>query len=105
MIGTAVPSIRLVLFIVPPSPCSFRGRQLVTDRFALTDGSGPACDTEDRKYCGGTYQGIINHLDYIQNMGFDAIWISPIVATFEGTSAYGEGYHGFVFRLYCGKGP
>jgi len=30
-------------------------------------------------------------------MGFDAIWISPVVATFEGSSAYGEGYHGLVF--------
>ncbi|KAF9650224.1 glycoside hydrolase family 13 protein [Thelephora ganbajun] len=69
--------------------------QLVTDRFALTDGSGPACNTEDRKYCGGTYRGIMNHLDYIQNMGFDAIWVSPVVSTFEGSSAYGEGYHGY----------
>jgi hypothetical protein len=70
--------------------------QLVTDRFALTDGSGPACSTGDRVYCGGTYQGIIHHLDYIQNMGFDAIWISPVVSSFEGPSAYGEAYHGFV---------
>jgi len=69
--------------------------QLVTDRFALTDGSGPACNTDDRKYCGGTYQGIINHLDYIQNMGFDAIWVSPIVSCFEGSGAYGEAYHGY----------
>ena len=104
MIGTAAPYIQSVLFVAPPSPYSFRGYQLVTDRFALTNGSGPACNTDDRRYCGGTYQGITNHLDYIQNMGFDAIWISPIVATFEGTSAYGEGYHGFVSRLHSGKG-
>jgi alpha-amylase len=69
--------------------------QLVTDRFALADGSGPTCNTEDRKYCGGTYQGIINHLDYIQNLGFDAIWISPVVSSFEGSGAYGEAYHGY----------
>lgn len=69
--------------------------QLVTDRFALADGSGPPCNTEDRKYCGGSYRGIINHLDYIQNMGFDAIWISPVASSFEGSSAYGEAYHGY----------
>ena len=74
-----------------------KGRQLVTDRFALANGSGPACNTEDRKYCGGTYQGVVNHLDYIQNMGFDAIWISPVVSNFEGASAYGEAYHGLGF--------
>jgi alpha-amylase len=24
-------------------------------------------------YCGGSWEGIINNLDYIQNMGFDAV--------------------------------
>ena len=78
-------------------PCTYaKGHQLVTDRFALTNGSEPACDTGDRKYCGGTHQGVINHLDYIQNMGFDAIWISPVVSNFEGASGAGEAYHGLV---------
>lgn len=91
----------LSLFLVPSLAASandWRSRsiyQLVTDRFALSDGSGPACNTEDRKYCGGSYRGVINRLDYIQNMGFDAIWISPIVSTFEGSGAYGEAYHGY----------
>ena len=40
-------------------------------------------------YCGGNFQGIIEHLDYIQGMGFDAIWISPVV---ENTP---QGYHGY----------
>lgn len=48
--------------------------QIVTDRFARTDGSTTAtCNTGDGVYCGGTWQGIINHLDYIQNMGFTAV--------------------------------
>jgi alpha-amylase len=48
--------------------------QVVTDRFARTDGSTTAtCNTGDQIYCGGTWQGIINHLDYIQNMGFTAV--------------------------------
>jgi alpha-amylase len=30
------------------------------------------------KYCGGTWKGIQKHLNYIKDMGFDAIWISPV---------------------------
>ena len=69
--------------------------QVLTDRFAL-EGAGTArCITDDRKYCGGTYRGIIDKLDYIQQLGFDAIWISPVVANVEGFTAYGEAYHGY----------
>lgn len=32
------------------------------------------------------------HLDYIQEMGFDAIWISPIIDNYDG------GYHGYWGR-------
>ena len=69
--------------------------QLLTDRFALEGGGTAPCITGDRKYCGGSYRGIINKLDYIQNLGFDAIWISPIVANTEGVTTYGEAYHGY----------
>jgi alpha-amylase len=68
--------------------------QLVTDRFAVSDNSGPPCDASAQRYCGGTWRGIINHLDYIQNMGFDAVWISPVVANIAGNTPQGEGYHG-----------
>ncbi|KAL1885186.1 hypothetical protein Plec18167_001843 [Paecilomyces lecythidis] len=78
--------------------------QIVTDRFARTDGSTTAtCDTEDRQYCGGTYQGVIDHLDYIQGMGFNALWISPITYQVEGETGYGEAFHGYwqqdLYRL------
>lgn len=57
------------------SPAQWRSKsiyQVLTDRFALTDGSTTAsCDTN--LYCGGTWQGIINKLDYIQGMGFTAV--------------------------------
>ncbi|CZR53768.1 related to alpha-amylase A precursor [Phialocephala subalpina] len=81
------------------SPAQWRSQsiyQVLTDRFARTDGSTTAtCNTGDGIYCGGTFQGIINHLDYIQGMGFTAIWISPIVTNLVGNSADGEGYHGY----------
>ncbi|EIN03580.1 alpha-amylase [Punctularia strigosozonata HHB-11173 SS5] len=69
--------------------------QVVVDRFATSDGSSPPCFTGDRRYCGGTWDGLINKLDYIENMGFDAVWISPIVANVAGNTSYGEAYHGY----------
>jgi alpha-amylase len=53
--------------------------QVVTDRFARTDNSTTAsCDAGRGEYCGGSLRGIINKLDYIQELGFDAVWISPV---------------------------
>lgn len=69
--------------------------QLVTDRFAKTTNDGGACDSGARQYCGGTWQGVINQLDYIQGMGFDAVWISPAMANIEGNTTYGAAYHGY----------
>lgn len=73
---------------------------MVTDRFANSNDSDTSCDTSDQKYCGGTWDGITNHLDYIQNMGFDAIWISPVVANIVADTGEGEGYHGSVTIIY-----
>ena len=68
----------------------------MTDRFARTDRSTDApCDPKEGPYCGGTWRGIINELDYIQEMGFDAIYISPVTENLEGTTSYGEAYHGY----------
>ncbi|KAL4935157.1 hypothetical protein BDV06DRAFT_229085 [Aspergillus oleicola] len=68
----------------------------MTDRFARTDGSTIyPCNLTEAPYCGGTWRGTINHLDYIQGMGFDAVMISPIVKNFEDRTTYGEAYHGY----------
>lgn len=48
--------------------------QIVTDRFARSDNSTTApCDAQEGYYCGGDFQGIINKLDYIQDLGFSAV--------------------------------
>jgi alpha-amylase len=53
--------------------------QVVTDRFARSDNSTTAsCEAALGNYCGGSFQGIIHKLDYIQELGFDAVWISPV---------------------------
>ncbi|RAL07534.1 alpha-amylase [Aspergillus homomorphus CBS 101889] len=68
----------------------------MTDRFARTDGSTTApCNTTAGLYCGGTWRGLIGHLDYIEGMGFDAVMISPIIKNIEERVPYGEAYHGY----------
>ena len=69
--------------------------QLLTDRFASTTNLDASnCDLS--KYCGGNYQGILQKLDYIEGMGFNAIWISPIIENVDNEWAY-HGYHGTNF--------
>ena len=70
--------------------------QVVTDRFARTDNStSAACAVDQRQYCGGSWQGIQNQLGYIKGMGFDTIWISPVVDNIGGTTGDGQAYHGY----------
>ncbi|KAG9961643.1 alpha-amylase, partial [Aureobasidium melanogenum] len=79
------------------SPAGWRAQsiyQVMTDRFARTDGSTTAaCDLSD--YCGGTWEGLTKHLDYIQDMGFTAVWISPVVKNLNASTADGSSYHGY----------
>ena len=57
--------------------------QVMVDRFARTDNSTTApCDLQAMTYCGGTWQGLINRLDYIQGMGFDAVSSHASILTF-----------------------
>lgn len=46
------------------------------------------------QYQGGDWQGVIDHLDYLEALGVTAIWISPIVRNLE-TDANFDGYHGY----------
>ncbi|KAI0798094.1 alpha-amylase [Abortiporus biennis] len=71
--------------------------QIITDRFALPQGADiNACDPGKQTWCGGTWATIRENLDYIQNAGFTAIWISPVSQNYEGPrSAYGDAYHGY----------
>ncbi|KAH9886141.1 glycoside hydrolase superfamily [Xylariomycetidae sp. FL2044] len=72
---------------------SWRSRKIyfaLTDRIARTSGDsgGNQCSNLGN-YCGGTFAGLESKLDYISGMGFDAIWITPVITNSEG------GYHGY----------
>lgn len=72
----------LISTVLALTPAEWRAQsiyQVVTDRFARTDGSTTySCSTAGQVYCGGTWQGIINQLDYIQGMGFTAVSIPAL---------------------------
>ncbi len=70
--------------------------QLLTDRFANGDAS-----TDFRvsasglaRYQGGDWQGMIDRLPYLEELGVTALWISPIVRNVD-TDAGVDGYHGY----------
>ena len=56
---------------------------LLIDRFYSENMS----NAEKPVFAGGTLQGVISKLDYVKNLGFDTIWISP---PYKGVS-----YHGY----------
>jgi glycosidase len=105
---------------------------IMTDRFAdgdttnnniwgdeyLPNGEADKYNTNSSKtgplsyYHGGDFQGIIDNLDYIQGMGFTAIWITPVVKQPEGRHIYdpndpitgggGDSYAASAFHGYWG---
>ena len=69
--------------------------QILTDRFAQTTDTTEGCN-DLNIYCGGRFKGIINHYDsYINKLGFDAIWISPVVTNVPWSWHSMTGYHGY----------
>ncbi|MGC8869745.1 MAG: alpha-amylase family glycosyl hydrolase [Brevinematia bacterium] len=60
-------------------------------------------ETALRYYNGGDFKGLINNLDYIKNMGFNAIWITPVVKQPEGRYVNsGQSYDAAGFHGYWG---
>ncbi|MNB80239.1 Pullulanase precursor [compost metagenome] len=74
----------------------------LTDRFADGDPSNNVNVDKSHleAYHGGDFQGMIDHLDYLQELGINTLWITPVVdnidfnkgAEFGGTQ---YGYHGY----------
>ncbi|MGG4488835.1 alpha-amylase family glycosyl hydrolase [Metabacillus idriensis] len=67
---------------------------IMIDRFNNGDTSNDfeANPKNPKSYHGGDLQGIIDKLDYIQEMGFTSIWLTPVFDNEEG------GYHGYWIR-------
>lgn len=52
---------------------------VLVDRFARGDGDDSAC-TSLKDYCGGTFKGIEQQLDYIVGLGVDVLLLSDVLA-------------------------
>ena len=70
--------------------------QIVVDRF---DNGDPNNDINVEpsvpgRYHGGDWQGIIDRLDYLDELGVTALWISPVVKNTEEDAGFAS-YHGY----------
>lgn len=73
---------------------------LLTDRFVDGDTSNDYdCDkSRIEAYHGGDFAGLTSRLDYIQSLGVNTIWITPIVDNIEdvmNASLHQQAYHGY----------
>mmetsp|Transcript_44928 Transcript_44928/g.103850 ORF Transcript_44928/g.103850 Transcript_44928/m.103850 type:complete len:609 (-) Transcript_44928:171-1997(-) len=74
---------------------------VVVDSFARTNGDNKPCDTSVHGWCEGTIKGVTQHLDYIQGMGFDCVWITPVLKQLEGPDPDGiSGYGNYGYWAY-----
>ncbi len=70
--------------------------QIVVDRFADGDPNNDinVQPSVPGSYHGGDWQGIIDHLDYLQSLGVTTLWISPVVKNTESDAGFAS-YHGY----------
>lgn len=83
---------------------------ITPDRFANGDYSNDFVPTMNEKAInrkddyarhGGDIRGIINHLDYIENLGFTAIWPMPLLTN----DMYHASYHGYAMTDFYQVDP
>lgn len=74
---------------------------ITPDRFANGDPSNDVIEemreteldrSDDFARHGGDIQGIINHLDYIENLGFTSVWVNPLLEN----DMPRQSYHGYA---------
>jgi len=55
------------------------GKNPLTRSFNRPLAGAPADDSDNIGYLGGDFKGIVNNADYIRDMGFTSVWVTPIV--------------------------
>lgn len=70
--------------------------QVLVDRFGNGDVNNDYMVREGylARYQGGDWRGLIDHLDYVKELGVTTLWISPVVKNIE-TDADVDSYHGY----------
>lgn len=82
--------------------------QLMVDRFANGDRNNDYNVTYDEtnlaRYMGGDYQGVIDNVDYLLDLGVTTVWISPVVVNVE-EDAGSASYHGYWTQDFVNVNP
>lgn len=84
--------------------------QIVVDRFANGDSANDRLGDVDvipgdlARHQGGDWAGITQRLDYLEQLGVTALWISPILANVDRTD-YQDGYHGYWASDFASLNP
>ena len=90
-----------------PSPEDWRDVPiyfLMLDRFnhPATPPNNLPFDAPYSGFQGGTYQGVTAQLDYIKNLGFGAIWLSPVL---KNRPSDDSAYHGYGIQNFLTAEP
>lgn len=82
--------------------------QVLIDRFANGDVNNDYNVTDNpeamARYMGGDYQGLIEQVDYLDELGVTAVWVSPIVVNVEEDAGVSS-YHGYWTQDFTGVNP
>ena len=80
--------------------------QIIIDRFADGDinNNYRVLPSALGRYQGGDWQGVIDHLDYLQALGVTTLWISPIVKNVDYDAGF-DGYHGYWTQSFSKISP
>lgn len=82
--------------------------QVITDRFANGDVNNDFNVTLDptnlNRHHGGDWQGLIDNVDYLSDLGVTTIWISPVVRNVEEDAGI-AGYHGYWTQSFVDTNP
>jgi glycosidase len=80
--------------------------QLFTDRFADGDPNNNhgVVPGDLGRYQGGDWQGVIDQVDYLVDLGITSVWISPVVRNIESDAGF-DGYHGYWTQDFLDVNP
>lgn len=80
--------------------------QVLIDRFADGDDANnwSRDPTGMARYHGGDWRGLEDRLDYLEELGVTALWISPVIKNVD-TDANVDGYHGYWAQDFTQPNP
>jgi len=80
--------------------------QVIVDRFANGDINNDynVVPGDLGRYQGGDWQGLIDNVDYLVELGVTTVWISPVVRNVEHDAGF-DGYHGYWTQDFLDVNP